>query len=99
MKKMTAPKTGPIIKNPQIQFNKPDKALSLLKLLDRKKITAEMLSQTKIGKKLAPIIDTPNPEAPELTDTSLLKEVLEMKQYLKKKWSEIYKKYKKGLEP
>ena len=58
-----------------------------------------MLSQTKIGKRLAPIIDTPNPEAPELTDTSLLKEVLEMKQYLKKKWSEIYKKYKKGLEP
>ena len=51
---------------------KPDKALSLLKVLDRKKITADLLSTTKIGKKLAPIIDTPNPEVPELSDTQLL---------------------------
>ena len=51
---------------------KPDKALSLLKVLDRKKITADLLSTTKIGKKLAPIIDTPNPEVPELSDTELL---------------------------
>ena len=51
---------------------KPDKALSLLKVLDRKKITADLLSTTKIGKKLAPIIDTPNPEVPELSDTKLL---------------------------
>ena len=51
---------------------KPDKALSLLKVLDRKMITADLLSTTKIGKKLAPIIDTPNPEVPELSDTQLL---------------------------
>lgn len=51
---------------------KPDKALSLLKVLERKKITADLLSTTKIGKRLAPIIDTPNPEIPELSDTQLL---------------------------
>lgn len=51
---------------------KPDKALSLLKVLERKKITADLLSTTKIGKRLAPIIDTPNPEVPELSDTQLL---------------------------
>ena len=45
---------------------KPDKALALLKILDRKKITAELLTSTKIGKKLAPIADTPNPDVPEL---------------------------------
>ena len=65
---------------------KPDKALAILKILDRKKITAELLTSTKIGKKLAPIADTPNPEVPELSDAALLKELSEMKQYLKKKW-------------
>ena len=74
-------------------YNNPAKALQLLKVLDRKKITAELLENTKIGKKLAPIVDTPNPE--NEGDVELIKELSEMKVYLKKKWMHVYKKYKK----
>lgn len=53
-------------------FNNPSTALKILKILDRKKITAELLESTKIGKKLAPISDTANPENGESNDSELL---------------------------
>ena len=53
-----------------------------------------MLTGTKIGKKLALISDEPNPEKGE-NDLELLKEIQEMKAYLRKKWSTVYKKFKK----
>jgi len=46
----------------------PVKALQLLKILDRKQISGQMLLDTKIGKKLAIISCLPNPEIPDTND-------------------------------
>ena len=45
--------------------NDPIKALQLLKILERKAITPTILEETKIGKRLKPIIEQPNPEIAE----------------------------------
>ena len=72
----------------------PANALKILKILRRKEITPDMLTGTKIGKKLAIIADEPNPEKGD-NDLELLQELREMKAYLRKKWSAVYKKFKK----
>ena len=64
----------------------PAQALKLLKILDKKMITGDMLKETLIGKKLAPIITEHNPEIPDTNDEDLMKELKEMKDYLKAKW-------------
>ena len=73
----------------------PHKALQILKILDRKKITPAILEDTKIGKRLAPVIEQPNPEIADSQDTALLKQISEMKSKLKTKWKQVYKQYKK----
>ena len=76
----------------------PTKALQLLKVLDRKKITGKMLLDTKIGKKLAIITTVPNPDIPDTNDEKKMRELKEMKEYLKKKWQTAYTKYKEMKE-
>ena len=73
------------------------KALQLLKILDRKQISGQMLLDTKIGKKLAIISCIPNPENPD-SDAQKMRELKEMKEYLKKKWQTVYNSYKKVKE-
>ena len=53
-----------------------------------------MLTGTKIGKKLALISDEPNPEKGD-DDLEILKEIQEVKAYLRKKWGNLYKRFKK----
>jgi len=45
-----------------------------------------MLLDTKIGKKLAILGTEPNPENPNTSDADLMKELKDMKSYLKAKW-------------
>ena len=95
MLKEIAPKTDePITQEEVISIGEdlaknarcPAKALKILKILDRKMITGDMLKDTLIGKKLAPIITEQNPEIPDTNDEDLMKELKEMKDYLKAKW-------------
>ena len=74
------------------------KALQLLKILDRKQIDGQMLLDTKIGKKLAIISCLPNPDYPDTNDAQRMRELKEMKEYLKKKWQTVYNSYKKVKE-
>ena len=64
----------------------PAKALKILKVLDKKKITGQMLLDTKIGKKLAMLTTEPNPDIPDTNDADLMRELKEMIAYLKAKW-------------
>ena len=73
----------------------PATALKILKILDRKDITATHLEKTKIGKKLTAVIDTPDPEVAESNEAQLMQELTEMKAYLKKKWLQVHKRHKK----
>ena len=57
-----------------------------------------MLVDTKIGKKLAIISTTTNPELPGRNDEEKMRELKEMKEYLKKKWQTVYNSYKKIKE-
>ena len=66
--------------------NDPKSALSLLKLLDTKKITAQLLISTKIGKSLTKVNDQPDPERPTADDPRILSDVAQMKEHLKRKW-------------
>ena len=52
--------------------NNPTKALQLLKILERKAITPTILEDTKIGKRLKPIIEQPNPGIPDSLDQTVL---------------------------
>jgi len=66
--------------------NTPVEALKLLKVLDNKTITALLLRDTKIGKRLTAVNENPeNSSAPELHS-----QIAGMKEHLKKKWSFIY---------
>ena len=75
--------------NPLLQVLKP---LKLLKVLDTKLITAELLIDTKIGKALTAVNDTPEAS----NDASLLDEVTKMKEHLKNKWKQVHAKYKQS---
>lgn len=74
--------------------NDPEKALSLLKLLDRKKITAQHLIEAKIGKSLTAVNDGPDPERPTADTPELLAKVTQMKEHLKRKWKQVHAEYK-----
>lgn len=63
-------------------------ALQILKVLERKKITAELLVETKIGKKLSMVKDD------YADDTKVAGDIILYKAGLKKKWQIIYKKSK-----
>ena len=74
----------------------PATALKILKILDKKMITGEMLKETLIGKKLAPIITEHNPEIPDTNDEKLMTELKEMRDSLKAKWQTVYNNHKKS---
>lgn len=59
-------------------------ALSILKVLETKSLTAEQLVKTKIGKKLSMVKD----DHPD--DVELSGEIKFLKDLLKKKWQKIY---------
>ena len=71
----------------QLRKNKDnaDTALQLLKILDTKKITAELLIATLIGKALSSVNDT----VEEGRDVEKLKELTKMKEHLKSKWKKV----------
>ena len=60
-------------------------ALSILKVLEKKSLTAEQLVDTKIGKKLSSVKE----EHPD--DVELAEDIRLFKDLLKKKWTNIYK--------
>ena len=70
-------------------------ALSLLKALDRKAITAKHLIDTKIGKSLTAVSDQPNPERAESDDPEVLQQITRMKEQLKAKWMKVHQEYKR----
>ena len=76
----------------QLRKNKDDPsiALKLLKILDGKRITAELLIDTKIGKALTAVNDSPEGGR----DLEQLKEVTRMKEHLKNKWKQVHALYK-----
>lgn len=76
----------------QLKKNKddPSNALKLLKMLDGKRITAELLIETKIGKALTAV----NDKTKEGLDQEQLKEVTRMKEHLKNKWKQVHALYK-----
>ena len=53
-------------------------------MLDRKKISAEQLKSTMIGKRLTAVKDT------DFEDVELATQIKEIKDLLKKKWTAIY---------
>ena len=71
----------------QLEKNKSDghNALKLLKLLEKKDVTAMLLKKTMIGKKLTAVEE-------EFADDAKLTEDLKFyKQTIKKKWLTVYK--------
>ena len=72
----------------------PSNALKLLKILDGKRITAELLIDTKIEKVLKAVNDRPE----EGRDVEQLKEVTRMKEHLKNKWKQVQALYKAKQE-
>jgi hypothetical protein len=71
----------------QLEKNKSDgyNALKLLKLLEKKDVTAMLLKKTMIGKKLTAVVE-------EFADDAKLTEDLKFyKQTIKKKWLTVYK--------
>lgn len=80
----------------QLRKNKDnaDTALQLLKILDTKKITAELLIATLIGKALSSVNDT----VEEGRDVEKLKELTKMKEHLKSKWKKTHAEYKKNKQ-
>ena len=54
-----------------------EKALQLLKILDKKQVTAQLLIDTKIGKRLTAVNEKSG------TDVQVQEKVVEMKNYLK----------------
>lgn len=73
----------------------PATALSILKVLDRKAITAEHLIETKIGKSLTAVSDQPNPEREQSDNPEILEQITRMKEQLKAKWMKVHQAYKK----
>ena len=67
-------------------------ALSILKVLETKSLTAEQLVDTKIGKKLS-MVKEDHPD-----DVELAGEIKLFKDLLKKKWTNIYKSAKPKKE-
>ena len=79
--------------------NDPQKALNILKLLDRKAITGPQLIETKIGKRLTAVSDKPDSERPTADTPELLEEVTKMKDHLKKKWTLVHQEFKSKSKP
>lgn len=74
--------------------NDPEKALKLLKLFDRKEVTARHLIDTKVGKSLTAVNEKPDAERQCEDTPELLKEVARMKEHLKRKWKQVHAEYK-----
>jgi flagellin-specific chaperone FliS len=69
----------------------PASALKILKVLTNKKVTAELLKSTLIGKRIMSVsIDEVNYDG----DASLLSDVKEIKDSLYRQWKAVYKKQK-----
>ena len=78
--------------------DEPADALKILKILDRKQVTAKLLIDTKIGKCLTAVNEEPDPEKASLATVEHLKEVVKMKEHLKTKWKKIHAEYKNSKE-
>ena len=96
----SAPKLEPISLEELVELGthldknkaKPEAALKLLKVLDKKLITAQILKDSSIGKRLTAVSDNP-----ELTnEPDVIKEIKHMKESLKKRWTEVYIQFKKA---
>lgn len=72
----------------------PELAIKIMKVLDRKAVTAKLLIATKVGKCLTTVCDKPNPEKPQLATTDKVAEVSEVKESLMRKWKQVYADYK-----
>ena len=68
----------------------PEKALKLLKILDSKAITGQLLIDTKIGKSLTAVSDKPDPIREIPDDPELLRSITIMKDSLKTKWLAVH---------
>ena len=66
--------------------------MKLLRVLDRKIVTAQMLVDTKIGKRLSAVEEKRGPT----TGTEIIEEIKDLKERLKKRWTEVYKRTKKS---
>ena len=75
--------------------NVPEKALKLLKVLDRKAITAQLLIDTKIGKSLTAVSEKEDPERETADDPQLLDAIKKMKEQLKSKWMSVHQEFKR----
>lgn len=73
----------------------PEQSLKLLKVLDRKIVTAQMLVDTKIGKRLSAVEEKQGPT----TGSDVIEEIRNLKERLKKRWTDVYKRTKKPAEP
>lgn len=74
----------------------PEKALQLLRVLDGKCITAEILIETLIGKALTSVNDRAEPGRPCNDTPDLLERLTKMKDHLKSKWRKAHADYKKN---
>ena len=72
----------------------PELAVKIMRVLDRKAVTAKLLIATKVGKCLTTVCDKPNPEKPLLATTDKVAEVSVVKENLMRKWKQVYADYK-----
>ena len=66
----------------------PEQSLKLLKVLDKKLITAKLLIESKIGKRLSAV------EEKSETEIDKEQEIKDLKEKLKKRWTDVYKRSK-----
>ena len=71
------------------QKQNPDQALKILKVLDKKLVTSQLLIDSKIGKRLSAV-----DESSQTASTDIILEIKEFKDKLKKRWTEVYKRTK-----
>jgi len=66
----------------------PEQSLKLLKVLERKQITYQLLIDTKIGKRLSAVEEKPD------AGTDVVEAIKGLKEKLKKRWTEVYRRTK-----
>lgn len=69
--------------------------MKLLKILERKILTAKLLVDTKIGKRLSAVEEKQGPT----TGPQIIDEIKTLKERLKSRWTEVYKRSKPKAEP
>jgi hypothetical protein len=65
-------------------------SLKLLKVLEKKNVTASLLVDTKIGKRLSAVEEKQGPT----TGSEVIDEIKGLKERLKKRWTDVYKRSK-----